>query len=257
MIMAASAAKRLGVLITFAAAGSLAGCCVRGHVRYPGDGEASIADDISAETVALIDVDDEGDTFAFCTGVWVSGDAILTAGHCAAAAARSNAQVNEGVPVEARGTNVWYIVQPEVTAVFEAPRARHMALVESLDEARDVAVLRVVGGVPPHKVAPLAPAVPAVGEPLHLVGHPRAHYWTYMPGSVAALHDHLKYSSRSGPFVQVTAPIAPGMSGGGAWDSQGRLVGIVTTVAKAAPNMGFLVHVDTVRKFLADNKVTR
>lgn len=233
---------------------AVTGCCVRNPIRYPGDKSPSIVDDIAAETVALVMVDDDGDTGAFCTGVWVSKETILTAAHCALAAARDNAQINENVPVQALGTGVSFIVQSEVTGVFDPPKAKHTGTVTAIDEETDVAIINAGGMVPDHKVAPLAQRVPAVGEPLHFIGHSRGVYWTYMPGVVAGFHSRLRYNTKRGPFVQVTAPIAGGMSGGGAWDAEGRLVGMVSFVSKA-PNMGFLIHVDTVRQFLKDNKV--
>lgn len=235
--------------------GTLTGCV--SHVRYPGDKSPSVVDDIAGETVALISKDDDGDTQAFCTGIWVSHDTILTAAHCAVGAARMNAGVDEGVPIEAKGTNVTYIIQSESTGIWETPKATHVAIVTALTLETDVAILQAISVVPSHVSAQLALRVPAVGEPLHLMGHTRGIYWTYMPGVVAGFHAHIRYVEKSGPFIQVTAPIAGGMSGGGAFDVDGHLVGMVSFTAPRAPSVGFLIHVDTIREFLKKNHVIK
>jgi S1-C subfamily serine protease len=52
-----------------------------------------------------------------------------------------------------------------------------------------------------------------------------------------------------GPWMQVSAPIWYGNSGGGAFDAEGSLVGIASFKA-LAPNVAFYVHLETIREFL-------
>ncbi len=54
---------------------------------------------------------------------------------------------------------------------------------------------------------------------------------------------------RPGPWYQVTAPVSHGMSGSGAFDDGGRLVGICSAVAPA-PSVAIYSSLELVRAFL-------
>lgn len=241
------------LLVLFSVFVSSLGCIT--NVRSPGE-TTSVISDIADETVALITNDEEGDTRAFCTGVWISKDVILTQAHCAVAAARYSTLMDddEAIPV-VKGTIATYIVQSETNEMFEVPTKTHSAFVQAYDIGKDIAILKAVDSIPHHKVATLARYVPSVGQPLHVIGHSRGIYWTYMPGVVAGFHTHLKFTAKVGPFIQITAPISAGMSGGGAFDVDGRLIGTISFTANNATDVAFLVHHKTIREFLKANHV--
>lgn len=228
----------------------------------------------------------------FCTGVWVDDTHILTADHCAKAEqehqqdrlderkkAEEEANKNadpflqmlrklfggasgpqEVDKIEEKGLVIHYIVENEVLEVGKEPTAWHMSKVVGYDEKHDLALLEVVGkAVPGHKVAKLASATPEIGEDVHIVGQTVGMYWTYIKGSVSAYRgeDYIKNKGSGGdlgPWMQVASPMYFGNSGGGAFNDYGELVGIADWI-KRAPEMGFFVHLDTIRSFLKDQSL--
>ena len=78
-----------------------------------------------------------------------------------------------------------------------------------------------------------------VGEKVYAIGSPNGLENTLSEGIVSALR--LDGRVRS---IQVTAPIAPGSSGGALFDAQGRLIGITTWRAGETGNLNFAVSID-------------
>ncbi len=72
------------LIFLLALATTCCGSIYRPEPRH--DSAAVLVREISAETIALVAVDSDGDTVPYCSGVWVAEDMILTAGHCASAA---------------------------------------------------------------------------------------------------------------------------------------------------------------------------
>jgi len=63
----------------------------------------------------------------------------------------------------------------------------------------------------------------SVGDPVYAVGFNAGNGLSYQPGEVAELFMH-----DGGMVIRTTAPFTHGASGGGLFDAQGRLVGILT-----------------------------
>jgi hypothetical protein len=122
-------------------------------------------------------------------------------------------------------------------------RVKHLteqfdATVAMSDEAHDLCRLSVPGlsapAVTVGRVASLR-----VGQKVYAIGSPQ--------GLDLSLSDGMVSSLREGPdgtFVQTTAPISPGSSGGGLFDETGTLVGIVTFQMRAGQNLNFAVPAD-------------
>lgn len=247
-------------------------------------------------TVALMMYHDDKDTTLstgyrpFCTGVWVDQTHILTADHCAKAEQehqqdrlderrRQREEDNknadpflqmlrklfgggdgpqEVAKIEEKGLVVHYIVEKEVMEVGQEPSGWHMAKVVAYDEKHDLALLEAQGqALPTHRVAKLAAETPALGENVHIVGQTVGMYWTYLQGTVAAYRgkDLLKGDDNQGPWMQVASPMYYGNSGGGAFNDYGELVGIADWI-KRAPEMGFFIHLDTIKSFLSHPTIT-
>jgi len=83
-----------------------------------------------------------------------------------------------------------------------------------------------------------------VGEPLYTIGAPSGFELTLADGILSGQRDA---AGRS--FVQTTAPISPGSSGGGLFDARGNLVGITTLVVVGAERLNqalnFAIPADT------------
>jgi S1-C subfamily serine protease len=52
--------------------------------------------------------------------------------------------------------------------------------------------------------------------------------------------------------VQISAPIWIGNSGGGAFNSDGHLIGLSSWITLRAPSVAFFIHRDEIKNFLKD-----
>jgi len=175
-----------------------------------------------------------------CTGVWISQDEIVTAGHCVE-------REEGGDPV---GEKTYYVVNKEVKEVMDDPAAIHKAKVVAFDADHDLALIKAdVGGLPEHEAAGFASEMPALGEHVYSVGHPKGMYYTHAEGTVSAYRG--EESSGIGKVVQVNATIWFGNSGGGVFDSSGNLVGICSRLTRV-PFMNYYVHLDSVKSMVKE-----
>lgn len=140
-----------------------------------------------------------------CSGVIIGPNEILTAGHC----------VQHGAY---KITNIWVrdvdgISQP----AFVVKTVPHidLALIEVIQSEKHWASYTT------HL---------RVGDRVEAVGMPLDLEWTSTFGHVSALNRTFKDDKHQddGTYTQFDASVNGGNSGGGLWDSHGRLVGIVT-----------------------------
>lgn len=231
---------------------------------------------IGNQTVALVFESKRGEYHAFCTGVWVGSNAILTARHCVEGVTNAmNEEIddrNEKMKKDPKnlgkdkaeieeellphyievGLPIHYILEDEVTNPDQEPTAIHLAHASFLDNDHDLALLHADGAaIPEHEIAEPANNNPGLGEPIHVVGHVKGLYWSYIQGNVAAYRNSLEDAPEGikGPFTQISAPVFFGNSGGGCFDEDGKLVGVVSFIAPA-PNTTFLIGLRPLRLFL-------
>lgn len=105
------------------------------------------------------------------------------------------------------------------------------------DQDKDICILDAKGIT--GKPAELGKAASLkVGVPVYAVGAPQGLELSISDGIVAQL--------RGGPppFIQTTAAVSPGSSGGGLFDGEGRLVGLVTLYLKDGQNLNFAMPVE-------------
>jgi len=216
---------------------------------------------MGTSTVALVLTTDEGTIRPYCTGVWLDDNLIATAHHCVQSVANQIAKKNLPpevaeqieVDVDVIGVKIHYIQQNEVTEVGEDPTAIHWSKVIVDDSLHDVVLLRAMGNaIPPHEHVELATEMPALGEQVYVVGHVKGLYWTYIRGTVAAYRNGLPVD-RNGPFLQLSAPIYFGNSGGGVFNSDGELVGIVSFML-GAPLTNFAIPVKRIRELVKESR---
>lgn len=187
--------------------------------------------DLESKTAALYSDDQEAPR---CTGVWIDNYRILTAAHC-----------DHDQPM-------FYSVIGEYVGVFRIPRLHRMHL-ERIDRMHDVAVYQTSRfDTPFHEVARVAATTPAVGEDLYLMGHSAGLSWSFRHGWVSAYREPQTevVDKKIGPWMQVSAPIYSGDSGGGAFNERGELVGTASSLATPVPNAVFYVYLPTIHEFL-------
>ena len=102
---------------------------------------------------------------------------------------------------------------------------RSTARLSSQHVERDICILEAPGveAAVADRGSPLVP-----GETVYAIGFPAGREITVSKGEVVALHSY-----DGGSVIQVSAPFDYGSSGGGLFDQEGRLVGILTFKARA------------------------
>jgi S1-C subfamily serine protease len=88
-----------------------------------------------------------------------------------------------------------------------------------------------------------------VGIPVYAVGAPKGLELSLSDGIVAQL--------RGGPppFIQTTAAISPGSSGGGLFDGEGSLVGLTTRYVEGGQNLNFAMPVEWIAEVKPGRKL--
>lgn len=224
---------RISLALLPAAVLAACGACASPHSPSQAPHANSVAA-LESQTVALVAERDDGTHGAVCAGVWVSPDAVLTADHC-----MDDREL--GAPVE-------FVVRDDVQA--DAVVVIRVGAVVARDPLDDLALIAAKTLAPRHGIAMVG--APVVGAPVQTMGHPLGLWWSYSEGAVAAVR--LASFADDAParwYVQSTAPVAPGNSGGGLFDSEGRLVGICHVKAHNSDNISFYVHPDDIAAFLA------
>jgi lipoprotein NlpI len=175
-----------------------------------------------------------------------------------------------GVVVGANGeivTNAHVVDGCRTIAVQYSSRNSKTAVLVVRDQRNDLAVVRAAGvSNPPTSVALFREGAPLrAGETIVALGYPLsgllATTANLSVGNVSALAG-LGDDSR---YVQISAPVQPGNSGGPLLDSSGHLVGIVTAKLNAArvarftgdipQNVNFALKAEVVRTFLDGNSI--
>lgn len=104
------------------------------------------------------------------------------------------------------------------------------------DAARDLCVLTTDQRfpLPAVEIAPIEGV--KVGQRVYAIGSPNGLELTLSEGLVSALRPKAPGQL---PIVQTSAPISPGSSGGGLFDTEGRLVGVADNISPGGANLGF------------------
>lgn len=139
------------------------------------------------------------------------------------------------------------------------PRIRYAASVESMHEEVDLAVLRITDDLDGRPLPETFPARTAVdlkeaslalklGDPIYIGGYPGigAETFTFTQGVV---------SGRVGrELIKTSALIDSGTSGGAAFDSSGRFVGVPTAAAKGeiGGSLGYIISGEIADEFIAN-----
>lgn len=139
-------------------------------------------------------------------------------------------------------TNCHVLAGGEAYAVVHGKR-RMPARLRHADWDRDVCSLSAEGLSAP--AAPLGSTRELkVGQKVYAVGAPQGLELTLSEGILSSLRD----IGAGSPYLQITAPISPGSSGGGLFDEEGRLIGLTTFYLAEGQQLNFAVPVEFVRQ---------
>lgn len=124
------------------------------------------------------------------------------------------------------------------------------ATLEFPDVERDLCQMRVPGLTAPAVVLGSSAEL-RIGQRVYAIGAPQGLELTLSDGLISSLRT-LVTKDRVEPWIQTSAPIAGGSSGGGLFDEQGRLIGITTfgigRGGVLVGNLNFAVPAEQVRE---------
>ncbi|MBI2296850.1 MAG: trypsin-like peptidase domain-containing protein [Betaproteobacteria bacterium] len=134
-------------------------------------------------------------------------------------------------------TNCHVIARGKVFQVGHLQKRSHGRLM-SYDADKDLCVLNARGlDVTPARIGDAKTA--RVGQRVYAVGTPEGFELTLSEGLVSGLRE-----AAGGRYIQTTAPLSEGSSGGGLFDGEGRLIGITAFVFSAGQNLNFAAPAD-------------
>jgi tetratricopeptide (TPR) repeat protein len=134
-------------------------------------------------------------------------------------------------------TNCHVVKRTNVLEVHHSGKV-YKATLEHIDRERDLCQLNVPGLTAPSATFGSAKKL-KVGQRVYAIGAPQGLELTLSEGLISALRNY-----EGSQFIQTSAPISPGSSGGGLFDADGRLIGITTFYIKGGQNLNFALPVD-------------
>jgi S1-C subfamily serine protease len=132
-------------------------------------------------------------------------------------------------------TNCHVVVRAEAIVLVNAS-AQHRAEVASADRSTDRCSLRVLDGELEAVLGFRDYASLAVGESVYTIGSPKGMVNTLGNGLVSGLR-----KSEDTQFIQITAPVSKGSSGGALFDDRGNLIGVTTFTIQDSQNLNFAI----------------
>jgi S1-C subfamily serine protease len=172
---------------------------------------------------------------------------------------------NAHVVLSDRYYQVDHLVVALTVGADQPPEPKYIAKVYQVDQALDIAVIRVETDLDGNPVDPAALNLPAVemgsadqltlGDPLTIIGYPGigGSTITLTRGEVAGFTAEEGYGNRA--FIKTSATISGGNSGGLAADQNGKLIGIPTQLGYGGDDqyVDCRVLVDTNRDGVVDD----
>lgn len=128
-------------------------------------------------------------------------------------------------------------------------QVRHPARMHLSDAERDLCQITAVG-LTARPAAIGATKLLKVGSRVYAVGAPKGLELTLSEGIVSGLRE-----VAGGRFIQTTAPISPGSSGGGLFDENGVLVGLTTFYMSEGQNLNFALPIEWLKELPTRHKV--
>ena len=171
-------------------------------------------------TIVLLD---QSDSYAMCSGEFVTPELIATAAHCVD-------NVEEAKP----GDGFSYLTLESMGSGDLTP---NVALLFAVDRKLDIAVLRALE---PHRAFVSIVDVPGPGASVHALGHPKGALYKESHGMLLMQH---------GEVISALVSLNQGCSGGGLYDADYHLIGIAVRMY-AGGNVGEFVSASELLRLL-------
>lgn len=128
------------------------------------------------------------------------------------------------------------------------------ASIVGMDEQTDIAVLKIdAAGLTPVTIGSSSNVL--VGETVYAIGNPLGEFLcSVTSGIISGLNRTVQIDNVTMSLIQTDAAVNPGNSGGGLFNSNGELIGIVNakTSSLDVEGIGFAIPVDSVEGVIAD-----
>jgi S1-C subfamily serine protease len=181
-----------------------------------------------ASRILFLTCDESADEYSLASGVLVSADGLIV--------------TNAHVVGECRSMRA--------THISGSARQSYEPVLKYYDEKTDTAVLKIAAQGLDFFALPSRPA--RIGERVFAIGNPRGFEQSISEGIVSGNREEDGVS-----WIQHSAPISPGSSGGALISSRGELLGINSRFRKESQNLNFAVPAATLAKaFLGARSLT-
>lgn len=220
--------------------------------------KAKLVQHLEKSTVVLLQKDiEKGMYSSLCAGVWISQTRFISARHCPETEIISTIEAFLHIKPnlkELPGVIMPYKIYSEINERFKiADRKKpHFAVVIAYDPKNDLALFEATDPVE-HDIVPLYQGDIYDGQNLLIVGHSAGMEYSVINGIVSKDYRLMEVFGEKWDTIQISAPVAGGNSGGGAFDLDGNLLGICS-FTKAAPNQSFFVHRNIIVDFIKSVK---
>lgn len=155
-----------------------------------------------------------------------------------------------GTPVSSWIVTNAHVVAGSTSVTVATEGATYPADVKYIDESLDLALLLVPDAViAPAKI--MSASKVAIGDRVFAIGSPMGLANSISEGILSGLRTY-----QGANVVQTTAPISSGNSGGGLFDSKGRLIGITTFKLKSGESLNFAIDSSYVNVLMDANTST-
>lgn len=188
----------------------------------------AIAKAANGSIVSIVMSNDKGKAIAQGTGFVVSRDGLIV-------------------------TN-YHVIAEGSSAVAKLPDGEFYSVdgVLAFDKVRDVAIIKAHGKTFRTLALGNSDRV-EVGEEVVAIGNPLSLESTVSNGIVSGMRTAQELG---GKFLQVTAPISPGSSGGPLFNMAGEVIGITTLYLKGGENLNFAIPINDAKRLLLSKSST-
>ncbi len=139
----------------------------------------------------------------------------------------------------------WHVISKAASIKILKGKDRFDATLDAVLENRDLARIRTTAELTP---APLAEGIPNIGEATFALGAPFGFELTISEGILSGKRED---ETEKTEYLQTTAAISAGSSGGGLFNSRGELIGITTMQVRPAQNLNFALPSSYVVELMA------
>lgn len=185
----------------------------------------AIAKAANGAVVSIVMSDKDGNPIAQGSGFFVSKDGLVV-------------------------TN-YHVIAEGVSAVVKLPDGAFYLVdgVLAFDKVRDIAVIKA-HGENFHMLTLADSDRVQVGQEVVAIGNPLSLESTVSNGIVSSIRS---LNDNGEKYLQITAPISPGSSGGPLFNMEGQVVGITTMYIKGGENLNFAIPINNAKSLLKTN----